>query len=442
MFAVIALWAGCTGISNAQVDLKHVVAGSVCNAETGSPLAGATIRVTGTTLGTTTNSDGRYRLLLEPGSYRFLVSFIGFTPDTVSAEIPPRDTTLDFFLFPSPVSLPEVVVYPHSTNPADEVIMRAVAAKNGWLEKLHSYDFDAYTKTVLRVAMNKDKPDTTISGILETQTKGYWKSPDSYLEVVTARRQSANFTSAQNVFTAGRVLNFNDDIVKIDRYSIPGPISSSALEHYNFNIVDTLYQGHTRIYRIEVGPKDYASPLFKGYVDIAQGSFALVHTKLSLSDPDALEPLEGIVYDEQFAEYGDLYWLPIEIRTTFSVNFFVPPVPPILLENTSVLYDYTINPDFPDNFFDRKVVSSSTAGAGDDSTAWQNEQILPLTHQEVLAYARLDSLERNMPFIWKAVLFLTRLPSQSDSWPFTSVSDFYQRLSQNKENVILKERSD
>lgn len=388
-------------------------------------LPGATIRIVGTTLGTTTNTDGRYRLLLAPGTYRLLVSFIGYNSKTVGVEIGSRDTTLDVLLSPGQVSLPEVVVYPHSTNPADEIIGRAIRAKTKWLTRLRAYDFDAYTKTVLRVVEDEEKADTTIGGILETQTKGYWRTPDSYLEVVTARRQSANFTADQNVFTAGRVLNFNDDVVRIDRYSVPGPTAPTVFEHYNFKILDTLYQGTTRIFRIAIEPKDDASPLFKGYADIAEGSYALEHVRLALSDPTALEPLEGIVYDEQFAEYDDIYWLPIEIKTTFSVKFRVPPVPRIFFENTSVLYDYRINPDFPKGFFDRKTISATSADVDVDSAAWQKEQILPLTHQEVLAYARLDSLARNLPFFWKAVLFLSQLPSQSQSWPVTSISDFY-----------------
>ncbi|HQT91234.1 MAG TPA: DUF5686 family protein, partial [Candidatus Kryptobacter bacterium] len=275
----------------AQRQVNHALTGVISSAATREPLPGATIRVTGTTLGTTTNTDGRYRLLLPSGTYSLLVSYIGFNSSTETVKIAGQDTTLNIVLAQSQVSLPEVVVYPHSANPADEIIARAIRAKERWLASLHAYDFDAYTKTVLRVVVGNNRPDTTINGILETQTRGYWKEPDSYLEVVTARRQTANFTSAQNVFTAGRVLNFNDDIVKIDRFSIPGPTSPSAFDYYHFTIVDTNYENDTRIFRIALGPEDNSSPLFKGFIDIAEGSYAVVHVNLGLSDPTALDPL-------------------------------------------------------------------------------------------------------------------------------------------------------
>lgn len=415
-----------TGFSSiAQTQARYQLTGSVRSAETHEPLPGATIRVIGTALGTTTNSEGNYRLLLQPGAHRLVFSFIGFDPDTVQVQLSSGDSIVDVLLPQGEVSLPEVVVYPQLTNPADEIIRRAIVAKQKWQARLHSYDFDAYTKTVLRVDTSGKNSDAMIAGILETQTKGYWKAPDSYREIVTAKRQTANFTSEQNIFTAGRVLNFNDDIVNIDRYTIPGPTSASALDNYHFAILDTIRQGGTRIYRLAINPKESASPLFKGSVDIAGGSYALVHTRLTLSDPAALDPLRNAVYDEQFAEYDDTFWLPIEIRTTFTVKFILPPVPPILFENTSVLYDYRINPEIPNAFFNREVASASTSTPDVDSTAWRDEQLLPLTNEEVLAYARLDSLARNMPFYLKAILFLTQLPDQAASWPLTSLSDFY-----------------
>ena len=409
----------------AQRIVKYQLTGEVRAANDRQPLPGATIRVMRTTLGTTTNADGAYRILLPRGQYEIEISFIGFGSDTVSLHVGSRDTTLNIFLRRGEVSLPEVVVYPQSFNPADEIIRRAIEAKEEWRKKLDSYEFDAYTKTVLRVDTGKREPEAPIAGILETQTKGYWKYPDSYREVITAKRQTANFTSSQNVFTVGRVLNFNDNVVSIDRYSIPGPTSPSAFEHYRFVMADTIMEGDKRVYRIEVVPKENPSPLFKGTVDISGRSYALLHSRLSLSDPVALDPIENIVYNEDFAEYDDIFWLPIEIKTTFDVKFVFPPVPTVLFQNTSVLYDYKINNEMPKGIFSREFVAKFPRNVSADSSEWKKQQILPLTREEARAYQRLDSLTRSLPLFWKALLYLTRLPNQSVSLPFTSFSDFY-----------------
>ncbi len=411
--------------SEAQSPVKYKLSGSVRGVQDLEPLPGATIRVMGTTLGTATNADGEYRLLLPKGDYRIEFSYIGFGSDTVSLTIRSKDTTLNVFMLRGEVSLPEVVVFPKSFNPADEIIRRAIAAKEAWTKKLDSYEFDAYTKTVLRVDTGSKGSEPPIAGILETQTKGYWQYPDRYREVITAKRQTANFTSSQNVFTVGRVLNFNDNVVKIDRYSIPGPTSPSAFKHYRFVMVDTLREGDKRVFRIEVTPKNNPSPLFKGVIEISGSSYALLRSRLTLSDPVALDPIEDPIYDEEFAEYDNLFWLPIDIKTTFGVKFVFPPVPTVFFQNTSVLYNYTINQAMPKGVFSRDFISEHPQDVSADSSAWNSRQVLPLTREEVRAYERLDSLTRNLPLFWKALLYLTRLPDQSVSLPFTSFSDFY-----------------
>ncbi len=411
--------------------------------DTHAPLPGATIRVIGTVLGTATNSDGYYRLLLPSGEYKLQFSYIGFDSDTIQFDIESQDTSFRVLLRRSEIRAPEVVVYPPSFNPADEIVKRAITAKEKWQTGLGSYEFDAYTKTVLRIDTGKTGSPAMIAGILETQTKGYWKAPDLYREIVTAKRQTANFSSDQNVFTPGRVLNFEDDILKVGRYTIPGPTSPKAFESYAFTILDTMWQGSDRIFRITVEPKQSATPLFKGIIDISGGNYALVHTRLTLSDPTALDPLGHIVYDEEFSEYDEVYWLPVRLAITFTFRLGIPTVPPVPVQNTSVFYAYRINPRFPTGFFSGDAASSSIPAASSDSIAWEKEQILPLTHEEASAYATLDSLARNMPFYLKALVFLTQLPDQVASWPVTSFSDFYHfnRVEGNYVGVGLKSSS-
>lgn len=57
------------------------ITGSVTDKQTGEPLIGANIIIPGTTLGATTDNDGRYILLnITPGTYSVRISFIGYTP--------------------------------------------------------------------------------------------------------------------------------------------------------------------------------------------------------------------------------------------------------------------------------------------------------------------------------------------------------------------------
>ena len=69
MLVMSSLWAGTTG----------KIAGRVYNSETGDPLPGANIIVTGTTLGTSSDQDGSYFIInVPPGTYTVKASFIGY----------------------------------------------------------------------------------------------------------------------------------------------------------------------------------------------------------------------------------------------------------------------------------------------------------------------------------------------------------------------------
>ncbi|MFO8100306.1 MAG: TonB-dependent receptor [Salinibacter sp.] len=89
------------------------LAGVVVDAQQGEPLPGANVTIEGTSTGTSTNLNGRYRLDdLAPGTYDVRFSFVGFQQKTVTdVEVRPGETTtLDATLAEASRELNEVVV--------------------------------------------------------------------------------------------------------------------------------------------------------------------------------------------------------------------------------------------------------------------------------------------------------------------------------------------
>ncbi len=76
------------------------LAGVVIDGEFVEPMAFANILVKGTTIGTTSDFDGKYQLELEPGTYTIVFSFVGYTTQEISDvvikddEVTPLDVTL------------------------------------------------------------------------------------------------------------------------------------------------------------------------------------------------------------------------------------------------------------------------------------------------------------------------------------------------------------
>lgn len=83
------------------------VTGTVISDEDGLPIPGVNVVVEGTTKGTTTDVDGNYALLLQPGENTLVFSFVGFK--TVTEDVNGR-TIIDVTLESEVTALEEIVV--------------------------------------------------------------------------------------------------------------------------------------------------------------------------------------------------------------------------------------------------------------------------------------------------------------------------------------------
>ena len=103
-----------------SADAPGALVGVVVDARQGEPLPGANVSIAGTTTGTSTDLNGRYRLGgLEPGTYDVLYSFVGFQQKTITGvEVTAGETTR------IEVTLAE------RTAEMDEVVIEAAAARD------------------------------------------------------------------------------------------------------------------------------------------------------------------------------------------------------------------------------------------------------------------------------------------------------------------------
>ncbi len=82
----------------AQKTTPGTLQGRVVDAETGDPLASAHVFLAGSTLGTTTDRDGRYRLAhLPPGLHEIAASMLGYEHQSHRLLLSATDTTTSIF---------------------------------------------------------------------------------------------------------------------------------------------------------------------------------------------------------------------------------------------------------------------------------------------------------------------------------------------------------
>ena len=379
------------GCAPASAQTPARLTGTVTDGATGQALPRANIRVLGTSRGTITNAEGRYLLLLDPGAWRIAFSVIGYDPDTLTVTLREGERRQeDLSLLPAPIVMPPVTVRPGITDMAQEVVRRAILARREMMASLRTLRFEAYTRT----DMTYIDPDTVeageqIGGILETQTEGFWQTPDEYLERIVARRQSAMYTAEQNIFASGRLPSFNRERIEIGTIRILSPLAASALDHYVFTLLDTIAAGGGRALRVGIEPRSRLLPLFRGTMVIADDSWLLLDVDVTGNEAAQRPPLLEWRLCQQFALYEDRYWLPIDSLIRFRLDIGMDFLP-IFMEMHAVRYDYAINEQLPPGVFGRYQLEVDPAADSADSTRWEGHQILPLTRAEEEAYIEIE----------------------------------------------------
>lgn len=180
--------------------------GQVTDAGTNTPLAGATVRVTGSsTFTTTSGTDGRYSLVVPDGVYQITASAPGYvTAAPVQLSTPPGRSGLNFALgIPqlslSPPNLSETVYSGRTSTRTVEMRNRGSAPLT-WSVDLASGQAAAATMGVLtlpefKVPMYGDVPDIGLTAAFKSQEMRTLPAVNTPMGALTGMRIGAVSTS-------------------------------------------------------------------------------------------------------------------------------------------------------------------------------------------------------------------------------------------------------
>ena len=138
-------------------------------------------------------------------------------------------------------------------------------------------------RPILRIGANDTIP-LKITGVLENESRGFYKRPDYYKEIIVARKQTANFPPQINTLTGGRIIkSFYEDDINFLGNDIPGPLASNALDYYYFYLKKTLAIDSQIVYQINMLPDDPSDPGFIGDIFIKDSTYDLIKVDLQLN---------------------------------------------------------------------------------------------------------------------------------------------------------------
>lgn len=416
------------------------ITGVVRDAESGEPLQFANIWIKDSQKGTTSDRDGRFTILLDPGTYDVVVSYIGYDSESRRVRVPGAGK-LDFALRQKSIEMPAVEVTPDD-NPALRIIRLAIEAKEKRRERLRNYSLTSHTKLSVRVegaleGMSADGESASmrigIGGggdddsnedtgsdadaakqdsarplpiLLETQTEAYWTRPDRYKEIVTARKQSAMIPSQANfMISAFFIIDFSADELSFGQgVPVPGPISERGLDSYYYRLVGETVLDSTTIHQIEISPLADSEPLLEGTIYIADGTWALSMVDVRLNDAAMPQFFSDLAFRQNFRLFDDEFWMPVDVAVDADIDVPVVNVG-VGIEGLSVLQDYRINRKINEDFFDRTRIKILKEADERDSAYWETHKMIPTTEEEERAYLRADTVKMQLDSLQYAVGF-------------------------------------
>ncbi|ACU61835.1 TonB-dependent receptor [Chitinophaga pinensis] len=115
-FAVLALFFSTISSLQALAQHKYTISGIIRDKTTGETLIGASIRILPQSrYNSSSNNFGFYAIVVPEGSYRLVVSYTGYKPDTIALTLS-NDLTRNISLLPVSGQLSEVVITSESTH--------------------------------------------------------------------------------------------------------------------------------------------------------------------------------------------------------------------------------------------------------------------------------------------------------------------------------------
>jgi hypothetical protein len=383
------------------------VSGLVTN-ENGEPLPYASIIIKGTSRGTNANSEGRYFLNLEPGTYTLVCNYVNYAQQEKRITVTDKDLVVNFQLALQDMILDEVKVTT-KTDYAYEIIRHAIARREYYKNQLQRFSCQVYTKGQLRLRnyptrilgqkVDFEDGDTSkqkIAYLSETISTYSVEKPNKERVEVISSKVSGNQESYG--LAAPRFFSFYENNVFIGSRENPinprgfiSPIADKAIYYYRFRYQGSFIEDGKLINKIKVIPRRSYEPLFEGYINIVEDDWMIHSLQLTLTKKSQMEFLDTLRLEQLYTPLDKDLWVirsqviypSIKLLGFDAYGSFV-----------NVYSEFDTNPGFGKKYFDNTLIKYQAGSNKKTEEYWESARPLPLQEDEWNDYRKRDSLEQ------------------------------------------------
>jgi hypothetical protein len=407
------------------------VKGVITDERSGETLPYVNIVIPGTTMGTTSDVDGKYAMTLNAPNFKIKFTYVGYV--SVEKTIPQGTSqTINIKMSVDASMLKEITVkgkakYRNKDNPAVQLIRQVIANKDK--NQMASYDFveyEQYEKMSFALSnlsekfkdrkvfrnyqfLFNDQDSAVIGGknllpayMEEKLSQVYFrKNPYTKKQWIKANRR-AEFDS-KFVDNDGLSAYFNRLYEDIDIYKndvsiatnlLLSPIANTAPTFYKFFIRDTVKTQEPWLIELGFVPRNKTDMLFEGKLFITlDGNYAVQNAYLTVNKDINLNFMRDLEAKLEFDKNTDgRYHLS---KTTLGMEFALGEKGAGLYGQRTVNFkNYEINIEQPDSLYrgpGQQIVYNPLERKGENY--WAQVRHLPLERAEKNIYRNVDTLQ-------------------------------------------------
>lgn len=414
---------------------QSVIRGVVTDASTGEGIPGATVSLPNTTRGTSTDSAGRYTLLLD--SVATHISFEALGYQSVTKPLAQGESqTIDAELEENFRTLDEVEVrgkgrYRNRDNPAVALIREVIKHKP--VNRLSRFDhasFEAYEKIMMAVsnvpkfiansALTRgyrfafENVDTTLVPgqsllpiYLEENIAQWYERmhPKASKTIVRAHKKTEldqRYVNNQNIETYFKFIHNDVDIyennILIVNKPFLSPTSEAAPLFYKFFITDTIRTAEGQFVELTFVPRNEEDRLFSGKLQVTlDGNYAIRRAELRIDHRANLSWVNSVDIVLRFGRHSSGIYLPSYSDVQIDFGLFESKRG-AFGQRTLVFSDYDTERAIPSQMFNGQQWVKAADAAQQSSDFWENERPVRLSETEAKTYSNFDSLQNNRSF--------------------------------------------
>lgn len=424
--AVSLLLTGWPQLVSAQT--VYTISGRVTDAATGEGIPFVSVAIKGTTIGTTSDAEGRYSIRANQLSDSLQVLSLGYQTRlyrllTISSQV------IDAQLVVAATRLQEVKVYAKGGDPAYRVMREAVRRRDRFNPaQLPGCQYDSYTKIegyvnnfsekrrkgrrpgplgrllgkLPAITDENGKPAVPVF-VSETFSQFYTRSnPDKQKERVLKSHVTGVGVSdggliAQLTGASFQQYNFYRNALNVLRKDIPSPVGQQWETVYTFRLKDTVALGTAICYEIEFAPKRATDLAFAGTVWIDTTQFALAQVDARVDKRANINFVDELHIEQEWEPTPSGARFATLTQVTIDTDEPAPRAPGALIRFFATARHLTESQPQAVGFFNPAIELADDYRTA-DAAFWRSVRPDSLSETELRAMRVVDSV-RNVPII-------------------------------------------